>query len=80
MWIDYMRAALKDMPESEPPLPPGLVTVRIDPSTGAVAGVGNRNAILETFRAQDVPKAGPAAPSAPVGYSDPRATDTETLF
>jgi len=80
MWIDYMRAALKDMPESEPPLPPGLVTVRIDPATGAVAGVGNPNAVLETFRAQDVPKAGPAAPSAPVGYSDPRAAQPEALF
>lgn len=80
MWVDYMRVALKDMPESEPPLPPGLVTVRIDPATGLVAGVGQRDAVLETFRARDVPRAG--VPSvAPAGSpGDDRPVDAGTLF
>lgn len=79
MWVDFMRVALKDVPETEPPLPPGLVTVRIDPATGLVAGVGQRNAILETFRAQDVPRAA-AYPTAPVGAPDERPVDAGTLF
>ena len=61
VWMDYMRVALKDMPESEPTLPAGVVTVRIDPSSGAVAGVGNSRAIMETFREKDVPRAGASA-------------------
>lgn len=79
IWIDYMRVALKDMPPSEPAVPAGVVTVRIDPASGAVAGVGNSRAIMETFREKDVPRAGASSPSA-VGYSEPRATETETLF
>jgi|LNFM01.1.fsa_nt_gb penicillin-binding protein 1A len=77
VWIDYMRVALKDMPPTEPSLPPGVVTVRIDPASGAVAGVGNPRAILETFREKDVPRAGA---SSSVGYSEPRAIEAEQLF
>jgi penicillin-binding protein 1A len=77
VWIDYMRVALKDMPPTEPTLPPGVVTVRIDPASGAVAGVGNPRAILETFREKDVPRAGA---SSSVGYSEPRAIEAEQLF
>ena len=79
VWMDYMRVALKDMPESEPTLPAGVVTVRIDPSSGAVAGVGNSRAIMETFREKDVPRAGASASSS-VGYSEPRAIEAEQLF
>jgi len=56
MWMDYMGVALKGMPESELPEPPGLVTVRIDPVTGLRASADDKNAIFETFRVQDVPK------------------------
>lgn len=79
IWMDYMRVALKDMPPSEPPLPAGVVTVRIDPGSGAVAGVGNSRAIMETFREKDVPRTSASAPSS-VGYSEPRAVDAEQLF
>lgn len=56
MWMDYMRAVLKDAPLAEAQRPAGLVTVRIDPNSGLVAGSGNSRAIYETFRAQDVPR------------------------
>jgi penicillin-binding protein 1A len=55
LWMDYMRVALADMPESELEQPPGVVTVRIDPDTGLLAGAGNPHAIFESFRAADVP-------------------------
>ena len=55
MWMTYMRTALKDTPMSEAPRPIGLMTVRIDPASGAAAGSGSSRAIYESFRPQDVP-------------------------
>ncbi len=79
MWIDYMRAALKDAPPAEVARPPGLVTVRIDPTTGLLAGVGNPRAIFETFREADLPKLGP--PRSPTyGATESRPAATEQLF
>ncbi len=55
MWIDFMREALRDRPESVLEQPPGLVTVRIDPETGALAASGDPNAIFETLPADALP-------------------------
>jgi penicillin-binding protein 1A len=65
-WIEYMRRALDDSPEAILPQPPGLVTVKIDPSTGLLAGANDPNAIFETFRANQVPQASPSGGS---GYA-----------
>ena len=56
MWIDYMREALKDSPEVIPEKPPGLITVKIDPSTGALTNANNKNAIYESFREGQQPQ------------------------
>ncbi len=55
MWIDYMRVALKDVPEHPLRQPPGLVTVRIEPESGLLAGANTPNPIFEVFRANTVP-------------------------
>jgi penicillin-binding protein 1A len=55
MWIDFMRAALQDVPDHPFEQPPGLVTVRIDPDTGLLADGKDRKAIFETFLADHVP-------------------------
>ncbi|MDO8860975.1 penicillin-binding protein 1A [Haliea sp. E1-2-M8] len=55
IWIDYMRIALRDSPDAERPLPPGVVHVRIDPDTGLLARPGQENAIFEYFREERVP-------------------------
>ncbi len=55
IWIDFMREALRDTPERKRLLPPGIVHVRIDPETGLLAKSGQRNAIFEYFRQEDVP-------------------------
>lgn len=55
MWIDYMRDALKGVPEKPLQQPPGLVTVRIDEQTGKLATDKTRGAIFEYFRADKVP-------------------------
>jgi len=58
MWVEYMRVALDGVPESVMERPPGLVTVKIDPSTGLLAGADDPNAVFESFRADNVPKPG----------------------
>lgn len=63
MWMQYMGAALKGMPEATMPRPPGLVTVKIDPSTGKLAGSGDAHTMFETFRQDNVPQAHSAAAS-----------------
>jgi penicillin-binding protein 1A len=56
IWIEYMREALKDSPQQARPVPPGIVTVKIDPETGQLTGTDQRNAIFEYFRNENVPK------------------------
>lgn len=55
MWLEFMREALHGIPSRDLPMPPGVVTVRIDPGTGRRAGTGHPNAILELFRDHQVP-------------------------
>lgn len=55
MWVDYMREALKGVPEKPLERPEGLVSVRIDPETGLLAGPRSKEAIFETFRNEYVP-------------------------
>jgi penicillin-binding protein 1A len=56
MWIEFMREALRGLPVKPLVQPPGLVTVRIDPETGLLAGADNPAAIFETFRVENVPE------------------------
>jgi len=56
IWIEYMQVALKDSPQLERPMPPDLVTVKIDPQTGQLASAGQRNAIFEYFKKENVPR------------------------
>ena len=50
-----MGAALAGKPEKISPQPNGIVTVRIDPETGARAQPGDPDAIFEIFRAEHAP-------------------------
>lgn len=63
IWVDYMKTALEDMPESPIKRPDGLVSVRIDPETGNRAYPGQTNAIFETFRTENVPQQMEEAPT-----------------
>ena len=56
MWIEYMKTALRGLPVKPLVQPPGLVTVRIDPVTGLLAGAGHPDAMFETFRVENVPE------------------------
>ncbi|MEH6567595.1 MAG: penicillin-binding protein 1A [Halioglobus sp.] len=60
IWINFMRAALRDSPDVERPIPAGIVNVRIDPDTGLLAPADQSNAIFEYFREERVPSYGEA--------------------
>lgn len=79
IWIDYMRTVLKDTPAAEMERPAGLVTIRIDPTTGLLASAGNTRAIFETFRESDVPKLS-ATSGASYAPEESRSQATEQLF
>jgi penicillin-binding protein 1A len=78
IWINFMREALRSQPDHPRPLPPGLVTMRISPRTGAVAGPNEADAIYETFMDGHLPlsvNGGIAVPGQtpqnPTGSSEP---------
>lgn len=70
IWINYMREALKDVPERSRRLPPGISYVRIDPETGLLAPADQRNAIFEYFRSEHLPEASEGANTGPTGTDD----------
>jgi penicillin-binding protein 1A len=55
MWMYYMREALANVPEVPLQQPPGIVTLRINPDTGAPAYSDDPNAMLEVFMADKLP-------------------------
>ncbi|MFT5482899.1 MAG: penicillin-binding protein 1A [Halieaceae bacterium] len=75
IWIDYMAVALADSPEVYRPTPAGLVNVRIDPNTGALARPGQATAIFEIFREEYVPKQ-----STSTSTAGPRGSDPVDIF
>jgi penicillin-binding protein 1A len=54
IWVDYMREALRGVPEKRPPMPEGIVEIKINGRTG-----GTRDAdidpVFEYFRAENLP-------------------------
>jgi len=77
IWIDFMRGALADLPQSEELPPPGLTTADINPGSGLVSRPGSAGGITEVFMQEHVPAAESAASEgAPIdpnqgGSSDP---------
>ena len=57
VWIEYMRAALKDAPVAPVIRPAGIVTLKINRETGCPAKAGDDNAEFEVFMAGRAPDA-----------------------
>lgn len=60
IWIDYMRAALKDRPKIDFTVPENIEFARIDQKTGLLASSCTEKSVMEAF----------IAGTAPVHYSD----------
>ncbi len=54
IWMAFMGPALKDVPESSLPMPPGIVTATIDRTTGLPAAPGDGNTMSEIFKVEDL--------------------------
>ncbi|MCQ4262960.1 peptidase [Stutzerimonas stutzeri] len=63
IWMNYMSAVLKDMPEHPPAEPDGLLKLRIDPVSGRAATPATPDAYFEVFKSEDSPP--------PMGEFDP---------
>jgi penicillin-binding protein 1A len=49
IWIDFMRAAHRDLPARDFPMPDGIVLVRIDRPTGLLADASSRETFFQAF-------------------------------
>lgn len=57
IWMDFMRTALTDVPEYVPEPPNGIVSVKIDASTGQISLSDSERTITEYFLAESAPTA-----------------------
>ncbi len=80
VWIEFMRAALQGQPESRLIQPPGVLSMKIDPATGALADSGQADAIYEYFLAEYAPGAGAGASDEAVRSEEGRIVTPEELF
>ena len=55
MWIEFMRTALKDTPETPLEVPEGIVKAFINPETGLLTPETNKAGIWEFFQAELAP-------------------------
>ncbi|MEM6999031.1 MAG: penicillin-binding protein 1A [Pseudomonadota bacterium] len=76
MWIDYMKVALQDLPETIMERPEGLVNVRINPETGSLANASDPNAIFEVFRAENAPQQSEITTQPEILLTDPESDST----
>ncbi|WP_426702040.1 penicillin-binding protein 1A [Rhodanobacter sp. Col0626] len=54
IWMSYMGAALKDLPLSTLPMPPGISTVLINRQNGLPTAAGDPDGMNEMFKVEDV--------------------------
>ena len=55
IWIDFMQEALKDIPETIPEQPDGIVIARINPETGKLTTPENPKGVDELFLEETAP-------------------------
>jgi penicillin-binding protein 1A len=59
IWIEYMQTALEGIPEVTRAQPAGVLTMKIDPTTGQPASPDQSDAIFEYFIAEHAPRQEP---------------------
>ena len=67
IWLHFMRYALEGVPQWQRPMPPGIVTLRVSPQSGALVSDESPEGIPEVFMANHLPTAAPAASSTAQG-------------
>ncbi len=81
MWIEFMRVALKDTPETPLNMPDGIVKAFISPETGLLTADTNKAGIWEYFQADHVPTSfSSPAENSSADSNEPDEKPTENLF
>ena len=75
IWIDFMREALADVPEVDPLIPEGVVSVKVEPGSGRIAKPGDANAVFEYFFADQLPRQATARGGRPADRAVVRPED-----
>ena len=76
IWMHFMRYALQGVPQWQRPMPPGIVTLRISPQTGALVSDESPEGIPEVFMANHLPTAVAAAGAAAQGTQTQPGADS----
>lgn len=76
LWVDFMKVALNGIPEQFMKQPENVLEVKINPATGMLAAPGEKDAIQEYFREEELPGEEASFPTA----SSPQADNQEHLF
>jgi penicillin-binding protein 1A len=77
VWLSYMREAVKGYPDSDFPVPPGVVFASIDPNTGKLVPANSAGAIREAFIQGTEPGESNDRQSTPESQSEFFKEDTE---
>jgi penicillin-binding protein 1A len=77
IWIEFMRIALRGVPEHQLDMPDGIVQARIDKDTGCPARAGQRNTMFEYFREGHVPECD-NVDTIPDIFNDPTGSDPDS--
>lgn len=77
VWIDFMTAVLPQVPVAAPPVPPGIMSVRIDRHSGRRTDPGAPDGMFEWFAQDRLPA---AAQIGGDGLSSPSRSTEATLF
>ena len=56
IWVDFVERNIDSIPKDETLIPSGLVSVKIDESSGKRAAEGGKNTIFEYYLEEFVPK------------------------
>ena len=80
IWIDFMRAALADVPVASPEVPEGVVSVKVNPTTGEVARPGDAKAVFEYFLEEHMPALADGDRQAAGGGAGTRDVGPEDVF
>lgn len=73
IWMEFMKTALRGVPQETLPRPKSLVNIRINPTSGRLAGPGDANAIFESVPADRIP-------DMETGQDSPQKGSVEDLY
>jgi penicillin-binding protein 1A len=76
IWIEFMRIALRGVPDNQMAMPEGIISVLVDRETGCPAHAGQSNTMFEYFREGHVPKC-ENIEDVPDIFNDASGTDPE---